>query len=590
MKRIPLSAAPLAASFALLAAAPAAHAQWSSGVGCPLDLEDDASGDDCVSAAPLELGPGQQREDYLAVQGPAGTFPTPSDDDYWLFPGVADGHTLTIDVQFLHQFGNIDAELIDGPGCATIVASGTSTTDDESLIVTNSSGAPVDYVLRVFTDDPAFACNDYTLRWETTLEPCTSHGPDASEPNDGCATASPLPLVGLVADVKVSASDVDYYSYQVLAGELLMVDVVTEDGPGALEVAVFDDGACVTPWATPLVTDESGAVHYANITGAPVDVRVRVSATSAPSDCVRYDLYVSRRQEGCLNFWNDGWEENDDCASANVLPLGLTNSLNVFGAATIPDDDYWIVPNVPDGYEVLIRCGYIFGGLAPTFRLYEGSGCGTLLDGAVTDGGTSLRIARTANHSGAPRDYVLRVSGSGPNFDCNRYSLDLTVQPDIEVGSTFCFGDGTADAGGGPVDCPCSNASSPGSGEGCENSLGHGATLTAFGTSRVLRDDLFFRVDGARPNQPGVLLQGATTIAVPFKDGILCVGPPTERLEIFFLDAAGTALSQSSIVTGGNVSSGMTRSYQYWYRDPGTPWTCTARSNFTQAVEVSWTL
>ncbi|MCA8979609.1 MAG: hypothetical protein KDC14_06250, partial [Planctomycetes bacterium] len=96
-----------------------------------------------------------------------------------------------------------------------------------------------------------------------------------------------------------------------------------------------------------------------------------------------------------------------------------------------------------------------------------------------------------------------------------------------------------------------------------------------------------FFVSGARPNQPGVLIQGATQVVTPFRDGILCTGNPTERLETIFTDATGAGASASSIVTEGAVSVGDTRVYQFWYRDPQLS-PCGTGSNFTSGLSVDW--
>jgi hypothetical protein len=171
--------------------------------------------------------------------------------------------------------------------------------------------------------------------------------------------------------------------------------------------------------------------------------------------------------------------------------------------------------------------------------------------------------------------YVIFEANLTGNFE-GAFLLDRSTDA-----ITICEGDGSV------VPCPCGNESTFGSGEGCKNSQGHGAILSATGFFSVSGGSTVFFVEQARPSQPGMIVQGATLTGVPFKDGILCMGNPTERVEVAFTNASGDAMTVGDIPALGNVSPGDTRHYQYWYRDPAlTP--CGSGSNFSQGLTIDW--
>ena len=145
----------------------------------------------------------------------------------------------------------------------------------------------------------------------------------------------------------------------------------------------------------------------------------------------------------------------------------------------------------------------------------------------------------------------------------------------------MCFGDGVQ------LFCPCTNLTELGAEEGCENSLGVGALIEMTGSASLSNDDAIVHLLQAPAHQGTVLVQGATFMQVPFKDGILCTGNPTVRMEFAVTQGNGGVSSTISLQTVGSLAPGDLRYYQWWYRDPtGSP--CGNGSNLSSGMQVLW--
>lgn len=155
----------------------------------------------------------------------------------------------------------------------------------------------------------------------------------------------------------------------------------------------------------------------------------------------------------------------------------------------------------------------------------------------------------------------------------------VLLVPRGEVSTPLCDGDGSSGM------CPCSNASVPGSGEGCAHSGGFGARLAASGSNRVVDDALVLEVSNAPALKSTVFVQGPIVPTTPFGAGLRCVGAPSVRLETTATDSSGSCTTTVSIVARGAVTSGVTRGYQAWFRDPTGP--CGA-SNWSSALRIDW--
>lgn len=198
--------------------------------------------------------------------------------------------------------------------------------------------------------------------------------------------------------------------------------------------------------------------------------------------------------------------------------------------------------------------------------------------GEVVVGGTGRRL-----NLNSPPD--------NPYYDPNGFLLGLRP-----LFRTICLGDGV------DVACPCGNVSGPGAREGCANSSGRGARLTASGQPRLTADTLLLSLEGSTPSAPGVYFQGS--IAAPafgFGDGLRCAGGAVRRIYTRTAQAGASSapsagdpsVSARSAATGDVIGAGSSRVYQVMYRDVAPafcPAPVGALHNLSSGVIVTWLL
>jgi hypothetical protein len=146
----------------------------------------------------------------------------------------------------------------------------------------------------------------------------------------------------------------------------------------------------------------------------------------------------------------------------------------------------------------------------------------------------------------------------------------VALEPGGPLGSTFCFGDGST-----PFACPCNNTGM--SGHGCNNSIGTGgAELSATGTTNP--DTVVLTSSHELANALSIFLQGTSPLpaAVPFGDGLRCVGGTLKRLYVKnavngVVSAPGPSdpsITTQSANLGDPIPPGSARIYFVYYRDP----------------------
>jgi hypothetical protein len=508
-------------------------------------------------------------------------FVSASDADHFNVD-VPDGFVLTVD-QVSNQQPMAIALLESGTVFPLLDHAGGVLAGTRTVTHENQSGST--QTICIQNSIPGPICASYDLSIDVSPSTCATAVDDAFEPNDSCATAVALDA-GVNAALFTSESNPDHYVLQVPAGQVLSIDQGFDALGASLEAHLFLDSACSSLAVQTRRGEGANRIDWINRSGATATVYLRCAIASPSSlDCGEYELHVAMTPDPCASVpIDDGFDDNDDCDSARPLEGGAHTGLFV----SSDDADYYsFVARAGEKFWVIIDAHNRTAELQ--LLLFDSrTDCANLQDGWIQAGealSDSIRGTYVFNWTGEFQKYhlVVRVADESES-DCSSYDLSLRTANTNGIHS-FCAGDGSAAAGGfGGVGCPCDNASPQGRGEGCANSSGRGAILKSNGVASSLGfGQLQLVVERARPHVPCMLLASTDTTAIPFKDGVFCLGASATRTESLMLDTAGRAQTTQHL----EAVSGDRLYYQAWYRDPALS-PCGSGSNFTQALAVSW--
>ncbi|QDV05519.1 hypothetical protein Poly30_10170 [Planctomycetes bacterium Poly30] len=219
---------------------------------CPFDdaLEDF---DTCQSSFPLVSVPTIELQRLAVLDG----------DDDWFDIRLQPGERLDVAIVFEHARADIDLFLVDlnGGNCGgPSLASSVSTTDNESVSFTNTSGSVQDIAIGVEWYDSAAgnSCNDYELQYSVTAAP----GDDLFEDNDDLCTPSPVGL-GVHENLIVFDTDSDFYFFGVVQGERANVSIDFLHADGDLDLRLYDvTNGCI---GAPLIGSSDSTSNYEEV-------------------------------------------------------------------------------------------------------------------------------------------------------------------------------------------------------------------------------------------------------------------------------------------------------------------------------------
>ena len=371
---------------------------------------------------------------------------------------------------------------------------------------------------------------------------------DGFEDNDSCQTATVLAdgtYPGLVAAKR--ADDPDWFNFLVPPGNTIALDVLFAHADGDVDVVLYGDCA-----GTQLDVGDSASdderVQFTNNLSITLSVFLEVALDEADAaDCNDYTLVATTR--GNCTF-DDEFQGNSTCASAELLAAGSYSHLVAFKRGSAPD---WYNFLVPPGHTIALDVlfGHAYGDVDAV--LY-GDCAGTQVD--VGDSVDDDEHVRFTNNLSVTLSVFLEVYlDDADAADCSTpYGLVATLVDG--PGLSFC--PTVANSTGGPALI---------SGEGSTSLAADDFTLTV---APVPNDFVFF-IYGTQ-----------TTQRTLFNDGFICVGPGFQRI-LPPGRASNNAFTKAILPGSHAFPVGQTANFQCFYRDPAV---LPDRSNTSDAYSV----
>lgn len=475
----------------------------------------------------------------LAVGSYSGLYVETTDRDFYSIDLQA-GDLLEIDATFLHVDGDIDLYLYDQSSCSQLgsaLAWSDSVSDDESIIWGHQGPGSRTMVLevRIFSGSPGPPCNSYDL--ELVVTPGLCSGDDSFEPSDSCASPAPI-SEGIHPNLLVSTTDDDWYRIAVAPGDQVTVVAHFEHSLADVELELFG-GGCLNLIDGSYSTDDLEIVSGANFTNSIQQYRIHLYALQGLMECSEYELEITTTQHPCGVVQDDGFEENDTCATAATL---VSSASNLLVTRTDPD---WYAISVAAGAQVSIDIAFIHEGGDIDAALFATCGNAPIAGSySVTDNESISWI----NPNLTPTTVHLQVL-IWPNSpsECNGYDIGISMSIATGIGANYCVTS--------------------------QNSTGMAATIEAIGSSSAAAQSLQLQARDLPALQPSVFYFGGSQVQLPFGNGTRCVGNSGSgvfRLPVTYANAYGNVEHPVDFLNGpaAVIQAGDTWYFQSWYRDP----------------------
>jgi hypothetical protein len=371
----------------------------------------------------------------------------------WYRIAAGAGETLTVDIRFAHNKGDIDAQLFR-PGLQDPVVIAESSNDDERVEYAAPASENLLLAVYGYTGGAAISfANGYDLEVRVT-QASTGCIDDEYEQNDTEATAATLALAGLAAGIdnlRVCPGDRDWYRFDLSCGQRFELLVTFRHADGDLDAYLFAPGvADAVAVGNGTADDETLLLPSAPVSGTyllAVEGYPRQTATN------RYGLLATVSPAAACT--EDPREPNDTMAQAS--PLQGDQALRGMALCCGPD---WFRLDLQAGEAVAAEARVLSGDL--TLRLLAADGT-TVLASSTSSGATRSIESAPAAAAGTvylqvvpvtrPATYELDVIRVRGGAGCTAASCDIFQVCDRATGQ--CVGDYCQTANGCPQGYVC---------------------------------------------------------------------------------------------------------------------------------------
>ncbi len=277
--------------------------------------------DELATATPIESG----LFDNLAI--------CPGDVDLWSFE-AGGGAPLDILVTFLHDNGDLNAELLNPDG-ETILRS-SSTTDDETL--SRTAGRPGTYYIRIEGSGPPIE-NTYafSLSVDGQGDVCN---PDNREPNDSAAQATSINPGTM--NLTACAGDDDWFRFSAQSGDVIELRTAFSHPAGDLTLSLYESDGTTRIDSSQTNNNEESISWTATSAGEYL-ARIETDNQEGGSSYT-FSLSIGDGNNPPIpqTDCNDRFENNDLVSQAAPIEPGVHNNLTLCDFLTDSEDFYAI--------------------------------------------------------------------------------------------------------------------------------------------------------------------------------------------------------------------------------------------------------